>query len=170
MNGEDFGLHPFTLTRGKEEKMDHSTRQELAVNYFSSGYNCCQSLVLAFADLLPANREMLSKIACSFGGGMGRLREVCGAVSGMGFVLGSMYGYDDPKDIKSKTEHYERIQEVSRRFEEKNGTIVCRELLGLNVKHDNPTPAQRTDAYMKKRPCKELVGCAAEILEEYLGK
>lgn len=146
------------------------SRKEIAMDYFAEGYNCAQSVTLAFSDILKEDKTSLAKMSSSFGGGFGRMREICGAVSGMGFVLGSMYGYDDPKDIKSKTEHYERIQEVSRRFEEKNGTIVCRELLGLNVKHDNPTPAQRTDAYMKKRPCKELVGCAAEILEEYLGK
>ena len=170
MNGEDFGLHPFTLIRGKEEKMDHSTRQELAVNYFSSGYNCCQSLVLAFADLLPANREMLSKIACSFGGGMGRLREVCGAVSGMFFVIGLLYGYSDPETGPRKAEHYARIQDLAHQFEEKNGSIICRELLGLACKHDSSVPAERTAEYYRKRPCKNLVGDAAEILDRYISE
>lgn len=143
-------------------------RRELAMDYFKKGYNCAQSVVLAFEDTVSIDKNELTKLASSFGAGMGRLREVCGAVSGMFMVAGLLYGYDDPNDAKGKEEHYERIQELAKKFEEKNGTIVCRNLLGLNVQHDSPKPEARTNEYYKKRPCAELVGDAAEILEEYI--
>ncbi len=143
-------------------------RKEIAMEYFAEGYNCAQAVALAFADLLPMEKDTLALLTSSFGGGMGRLREVCGAVSGMFAVAGLLYGYDDPKASTEKAAHYARLQEMAKEFTEENGSIVCRELLGLTVKHDAPTPEARTDAYYKKRPCKELVGCAAEILEKYL--
>lgn len=145
------------------------SRKEIAMEYFDSGYNCAQSVTLAFADLLEEDEKTLARLSASFGGGFGRMREICGAVSGMGFVLGSLYGYDDPKDAENKKALYERIQGVAREFEEENGTIVCRELLRLDVRHDDPTPEARTETYKKARPCKELVGSAAEILDNYLG-
>lgn len=144
------------------------TRRESAMENFKKGYNCSQSIVLAFEDLLPIDSKQLSKMASSFGGGMGRLREVCGSVSGMFMVAGLLYGYDGPETGEVKAEHYARIQELAHRFEEKHGTIICREMLGLNVKHDNPTPEARTQEYYKKRPCGEIIGDAAEILEEYI--
>ena len=119
---------------------------------------------------------------------MGRLREVCGAVSGMFMVIGLLYGYSDPMDNSAKAEQYAKVQELARRFEEKNGSIVCRELLGLSAervedrsegkskdksaamprKYDSPVPEVRDAAYYAKRPCPEIVGCAAEILEEFI--
>ena len=144
------------------------SRKEIAMDYFDEGYNCAQAVTLAFADLMDGDKEMLAKLSGSFGGGFGRMREICGAVSGMGFVLGGIYGYNDPKDAEGKKKHYERIQEAARAYEEENGSIVCRELLGLSVKHDEPEPEARTAAYYKKRPCRELVGCAAQILDEYI--
>ena len=99
---------------------------------------------------------------------MGRLREVCGSVSGMFLTVGVLYGYDDPKAKEEKAEHYARIQELAAAFEKANGSIVCRELLGLTVKKEAPIPQERTAEYYKKRPCKELVGMAAEILEKYI--
>lgn len=99
---------------------------------------------------------------------MGRLREVCGSVSGMFLAAGLLYGYDGPETGKVKAEHYARIQELAHAFEERNGSIVCRELLGLKVKHDESTPSARTADYYRKRPCKELIGMSAEILEEYI--
>ncbi len=144
------------------------TRREMAMANFMKGYNCSQSVVLAFADMLPVKESELLKMASSFGGGMGRLREVCGAVSGMFIVIGLLYGYDGPETGPVKAEHYKRVQELARRFEEKHGSIVCRELLGLNVKREAPTPEARTKEYYKKRPCPEIIGDAAEILEEYI--
>lgn len=144
------------------------TRRELAMDYFYQGYNCSQALVLAFKDKLNVDEESLAKLACSFGGGMGRLREVCGSVSGMFMVIGLMYGYSTPEKGDVKAEHYSRIQELASRFEKEHGSIVCRELLGLSVKHDTPTPDARTKEYYAKRPCPEIIGSAAQILEQYL--
>ena len=146
------------------------TRREAAMENFKKGYNCSQSIVLAFEDLLPVDAATMSRLASSFGGGMGRLREVCGSVSGMFMVAGLLYGYDGPETGQVKADHYARIQELARRFEEKHGTIVCREMLGLSVKHDVPVPEARTEAYYKKRPCAEIIGDAAEILEQYINE
>ena len=144
------------------------TYREAATANFMKGYNCSQSVVLAFADILPIDKADLSRLSSSFGGGMGRLREVCGSVSGMFMVVGLLYGYDGPETGQIKAEHYARIQELAHRFEEKHGSIVCRELLGLGIRHDAPLPEARTAEYYKKRPCPEIVGDAAEILEQYI--
>ena len=146
------------------------TRREAAMANFMKGYNCSQSVVLAFADMLNIDEATLSKISCSFGGGMGRLREVCGSVSGMFMVAGLLYGYDGPETGQVKADHYARIQELAKRFEEKHGSIVCRELLGLSVRHDIPVPEARTSEYYKKRPCPEIIGDAAEILEQFINE
>lgn len=139
--------------------------------FFTEGYNCSQAVLMAFAEELGISLSMAAKIASSFGGGMGRLREVCGAVSGMFMTAGLLCGYDDPKDHSEKTAHYKRVQELAAEFRKKNGSIICRELLGLNqtgVSHHEPE--KRTESYYKKRPCKELVGDAAEIAARYLMK
>ena len=146
------------------------TRKERAMALFESGYNCSQSVILAFSDLVGIDEKTLARIGSSFGGGMGRLREVCGAVTGMFMITGLLYGYDDAGEGTEKAEHYARIQDLAARFSEKTGTIICRELLGLDKKAESPTPEKRTAEYYKKRPCKELVGLAAEILEEYIEK
>lgn len=150
------------------ERGQKMTKKELAMDCFSQGYNCTQSVVLAYKEYFDMDQDTLMRIAGSFGGGMGRLREVCGAMSGIAFVLGQLYGYSDPKAKAEKNDHYARIQLLAKQFEEKNGSIVCRELLGLNVKHDVPVAAERTAEYYKKRPCKEIVGIAAELLEKYI--
>lgn len=144
------------------------TRREKAMQNFYEGYNCTQSVVLAFEDMITMDRQQLLAMASPFGGGMGRLREVCGSVSGMFIVLGQLYGYSDPKAKEEKAELYGRVQELAAAFEEKNKSIVCRELLGLDVKKQEPVPEARTDEYYKKRPCPELIGMAAEILESYI--
>ena len=144
------------------------TRREKAMANFKKGYNCSQSIILAYQDMIPIDKSILSKMASSFGGGMGRLREVCGSVSGMFLIAGVLYGYDEPETGQVKAEHYARIQELARRFEEKHGSIICREMLGLSVKHDVPVPEARTSEYYKKRPCAEIIGDAAEILEQYI--
>ena len=143
-------------------------REEIAMEYFKTGYNCSQAVVLAYKDLLNLDEETLLKLASSFGGGLGRLREVCGCVSGMAIVAGLLYGYSDPKATTPKADHYELIQKLAKAYEEKNGSIVCRELLNLSQKHDSPTPEARTNEYYKKRPCVELVGMAVSILDEMI--
>ena len=145
------------------------TRKEKAMAYFRQGYNCAQAVVLAFADLTDMDEATLSRMSCSFGGGMGRLREVCGTVTGMFLVTGLLRGYDGAETGEVKAAHYARIQALAKEFERQNGSIVCRELLALRQKHrDDPKPEARTEAYYAGRPCAELVGSAAEILENYL--
>ena len=144
------------------------TRREAAIENFKQGYNCSQAVVLAFADLLPVDKDTLMKLSSSFGGGMGRLREVCGSVSGMFIVTGLLFGYETPETGEVKAEHYARIQALAAEFEKKHGSIVCRELLGLSSKHDAPTPTPRTPDFYAKRPCGEIIGDAAEILDRFL--
>lgn len=146
------------------------TRKEKAMQSFLDGYNCSQCMMLAFEDYLTIDLDTALKIASPFGGGMGRLREVCGSVSGMFMVLGFIKGYNEPGDYEGKKELYEHIQELARRYEEANGSIICRELLGLSVQKDEATPEKRTDEYYKKRPCAAKIGSAAEILEAYLNE
>ena len=143
------------------------TRKELAMKYFEEGYNCSQAVVLAFKDLL-SNSEELVKISAPFGGGMARMRETCGAVSGMILVMGNLYGYNTPETGEKKHELYENTQVLLRKFEEKYGSLTCRTLRGLTQKHDDSTPTNRDHEFYKIRPCSELVGGAAEILDEYL--
>lgn len=142
-------------------------RREIAEANFENGYNCSQAVVLAFSDMVNVEPEILAKLASSFGGGMGRLREVCGAVSGMFMVIGLLFGYENETG-EVKAEHYERVQELARQFEKETGSIVCRDLLGISVKKESPIPEERTPEYYKKRPCKELVGIATEILENFI--
>ena len=144
------------------------SKGDLADEYFSQGYNCSQAVLLAFTEECEIDEKMALKISSSFGGGMGRLREVCGAVTGMFMVAGMLYGYTDPKDQVSKTEHYKRIQFLANEFDTKNHSIICRELLGLGKGKDSPVPELRTAEYYKKRPCVELVGMAASIMEKYI--
>ena len=143
------------------------TRREAAMANFMKGYNCSQSIALAFADLVPMDESTLLKMASSFGGGMGRLREVCGSVSGMFMTAGLIYGVKD-SDAKAKGELYKKIQELANRFKSQNGSIICRELLEGVTSSNTPIPSARTDEYYKKRPCVELVGDAVEILEQFI--
>ena len=139
-----------------------------AENLFLQGYNCSQAVFAAFSDDVGLDFETALKLSSSFGGGMGRLREVCGAVSAMFMIAGIKYGYSDPKNSAAKAEHYERIQLLAAKFKEKNGSIICRELLGLPEGKDNPVPEARTESYYQKRPCAELVKSAAKIIYDYL--
>ena len=144
------------------------TKEEKAKAFFKEGYNCAQAVSLAFADDLKIDKNTVIKLTSSFGGGMGRLREVCGAVSGMFMVAGLFWGYTDPDDHRTKTEHYQRIQKLANQFKEIHGSIICRDLLGLTEKPDRPIPDKRTTDYYRKRPCVQLVGDAARILEEMI--
>ena len=149
--------------------LEHSVYGQKAMQLFKEGYNCSQAVVLAFEDLYDMDRETAAKFSSAFGGGLSRLREVCGSVSGMCMVAGLLYGYADPKDKEAKTEHYKRIQELAGEFAKKNRSIVCRELLGLAPgTKQTYVPEDRTEEYYKKRPCMELVGTAAAILETYI--
>ncbi len=154
----------------KEEYIKNSKYAQKAMSLFREGYNCSQSVFLAFSDRYHLDRETALAISSSFGGGMGRLREVCGTVSGMFMTAGVLYGYTSSTDTEAKGKHYERIQELAKQFESFNHSIICRELLGLDRKRDNAVPSERTEEYYHKRPCVELVGIAAAIMEEYIKK
>ena len=150
-------------------KMTQTKSQEARRLFIEEKYNCAQAVACAFCAELGLEQEKARALVSCFGGGMGRLREVCGAVSGALFVLGAAGGDYDPADRAAKAAQYERVQEFARRFCGKNGSIVCRELLGLRSgQTDAPVPAERTGAYYAGRPCAELVACAAEILQEML--
>lgn len=138
-----------------------------AQELFKEGYNCAQAVFGAFADETGLDFETALKLSSSFGGGMGRMREVCGAVSAMFMIAGLKYGYASPTDSEAKTEHYKRIQELAKKFKDKHGTIICRELLGVDA-DDNPIPSARTPDYYASRPCEKLVKDAAEIIGEYI--
>lgn len=145
------------------------TRPEKAKQLFTSGYNCSQAVVGAFIDDFAIDFDTAMKLSSSFGGGMGRMREVCGAVSGAFMIAGLKCGYCDPCDKAAKSAHYALIQKIAADFKQQNGSIICRELLegvGCNGKCQGSVPEDRTAAYYKKRPCAELVYIAAKIVED----
>lgn len=137
------------------------TRKEAAIANFEAGYNCSQAVLLAFDDLTGVDRETLAKMASSFGGGIGKLREVCGTVSGMCMAAGLIFGYTAPDDPKAKAAHYDKIHALGEEFRAKNGALTCSELLEL---YKNSGKDHRTGH------CREMVGDAAEILEKYLAE
>ena len=143
-------------------------RAQKAKENFLQGYNCSQAVVLAFSDLTGLDESTSLKLASSFGGGIGRMRQTCGTLLGAFIVLGALYGYDDPRAVQEKNAHYARVQEIASIFREQNGSIICRELLGAMGKDTSPSAEIRSAEYYKKRPCPELCYCAAKALEEYI--
>lgn len=147
------------------------THEEKALRYFTDGANCAQAVVMAYAEDLGMDEKTAARLASSFGGGIGRLREVCGAVSGMMMVYGFLRGYDDLKDPDLKKAHYANVQALANKFREENGSIVCRELLALHENEQNdPTPTPRDAKFFHSRPCMGFVQCAARLLDEALIK
>ena len=142
--------------------MDH---KEKARELFLKGYNCAQSVFAAFCDETGLDEETALKLSSSFGAGMGRMREVCGACSGMFMVCGMLYGYADSDNDKLKAEHYALIQKMASQFKERHKTVVCRELLSGLKTDTSPVPEARTEAYYKARPCLKFVETAAEITD-----
>lgn len=141
------------------------------------GYNCCQAVVLAYNDLFGIDDETAASMSSGFGGGMGRMREVCGSVSGMVMLAGLIAPAKDPSVKVDRTRNYALVQEMADSFKEINGSIVCRELLGLvpigsgNASgKESPEPSDRTAEYYKKRPCEELVGISARIVGEKIAE
>lgn len=141
---------------------------EKAASLFRDGYNCAQAAILAFADESGLDEKTLCRLASSFGGGMGRMREVCGSVSGMLMILGLIKGYDSPSDRDGKAETYRVVQELAEAFKEVHGSIVCREILKKPNGKDHYQPAERTKQYYDERPCEHCVKTAANILENFL--
>lgn len=137
------------------------TKGELAKQFFEGGKNCSQAVALAFCEEMRIDEETVARQTVGFGGGMGRMREVCGTVSGMTYVISNLFG------DRSKGEVYEIVQSAAEKFKEENGSIICRELLGLSTaEKQSPVPEARTEQYYKKRPCAELCKIAADILDE----
>lgn len=141
------------------------------------GYNCCQAVVLAYNDIFSIDDATAAALSSGFGGGMGRMREVCGSVSGMVLIAGLLKPATDPSDKNARTENYALVQEVAAEFKALNGSIICKDLLSLtscnapagNGFHgipESPVPSDRTPEYYKKRPCEELVGISARIIGE----
>lgn len=147
-------------------KVNPQERAEQAREYFTSGYNCAQSVFLAYRDITGIDEVLAATISAPFGGGMGRLREVCGAVSGMTMVAGFIAPNSQPNDNENKKNCYATVQALAEEFRAENGSIVCRELLGLAQQKDEPTPSPRTGEYYKRRPCAEYVAIAARIVGE----
>lgn len=143
--------------------MDHGMK---AMELFVDGYNCAQAVAVAFCDVTGLDEKATAKMVSPYGGGMGRLREVCGAVSGMLFVLGYLYGYDNADADETKKELYARVQGLAGQFREKCGSIICRELLDNPPSDPNPSP--RTAQYYKDRPCAILVKTAAELMDDFI--
>ncbi len=139
-----------------------------ACKNFEEGYNCAQSVLLAFSDVIGMDKETILKLSSSFGGGMGRLREVCGAVSSIFMIAGILKGYTSPNNDEIKGNHYALIQELAKDFKSKCGSIICRELLGLPDGADSPIPSKRTEEYYQERPCENCIKVAAEIIEDKL--
>ena len=145
--------------------MDHGTK---AAELFLNGYNCAQSVAVAFCDVTGLDEKFAARMVSSFGGGMGRIREVCGAVSGMFFVLGLLYGYDTPGDDVSKKRLYTDVQALAAKFREQCGSIVCREILKNPPTDPNPSP--RTAEYYKVRPCARMVLVAGQLMDEFIAE
>ena len=140
---------------------------EKACALFRQGYNCSQAVLGAFADDLNLDRDVAMKLACSFGGGIGRMREVCGAVSGMMMVCGILHGYSTPETGAVKAEHYRLVQEMAHEFRSQTDSLICRDLLG-GTASTLPTPTARTNEFYAQRPCERLIFLAASIAEKHM--
>lgn len=152
------------------ENFDIEERARKAKQNFLDGYNCCQSVMLAFSDVFEADELTLSTIASGFGGGLARMREVCGTVSAIGMAAGFISPAVHPKNMEERTANYALVQELAGEFRKENGSIICAELLGLRPKKEieSPAPSERTEEYYRKRPCPELVACSARIIARKL--
>ena len=137
---------------------------QIAVENFATGMNCCQAVVLAFKDEIGFDEITLKKLSIGFGGGLGRQRLTCGAVSGMCMVISTL-----KSDGVNKLAIYKIIQDACAEFKEYTGSLICGELLdALSASDTSPVPEERTAAYYKKRPCSEMCRIAAEIAEKYI--
>ena len=146
--------------------MDHAYK---AGELFLSGSNCAQAVIVAFSDVTGMDEKTSARISSAFGGGMGRMREVCGAVSGMLMVLSLLYGYEEPGENDcNKKALYKEVQDLAGKFREEVGSIVCREILKNPPTDPNPSP--RTAEFYKKRPCARMVMTAARLLDEYIAE
>ena len=152
-------------------KQEADERVQLAVECFMQGYGCCQSVICAFADIYGIDSTTAKKIGAGFGGGVGRMRMMCGAVSGIVTLVGLDCGQTEGSDREGKAACYKVVQDLLGVFKQRNGSVICAELLGLNgcpVVKNTYIPDQRNSEYYKKRPCAQKVESAARVFAEYL--
>lgn len=146
-------------------------RDRMARAFFRDGYNCCQSVLLAFEDVIGLSREEIATLGSGFGGGMGRLREVCGAMSAMTFMAGVLRPAADPGNLDGRTANYALVQKFAERFRAEHGSIVCRDILQIRADHkEPPVPSVRTAEWYTKRPCERIIGSAARIIAEEMSE
>ncbi|MCD8024864.1 MAG: C-GCAxxG-C-C family protein [Candidatus Gastranaerophilales bacterium] len=143
-------------------------KDKIAGELFCNGYNCAQSVFCAYCEDFGIDFKQGAKLASSFGGGMGRLREVCGAVCAMFMIAGLKFGYDNNNDGEIKNLHYELIRKLAEEFKKKHGSIICKDL--LNGAESGGVPEKRDDGYYKKRPCQKYVETAAKIIQKEIEK
>lgn len=144
------------------------SRGDIAYENFLKGYNCTQAVTVAFSDIFGLNEEKLARISGGFGGGVGRMREVCGTFLGVVMVLSEVYGYSEPKNLEVKKALYEKIRTAAEEFRRDNKSIICRELLGLEKAEASAEPEARTPEYYKKRPCPMLCKYASDLAERMI--
>ncbi len=157
-----------TSTSTSSMNIDIDQRRQCAVNNFKAGYNCAQSVFLAYSDLFEIDNKLAKQISAPFGGGIGRLGEVCGALSGAFMAIGLHYPADDHNDKAAKSANYKAVQRVAAPFKEKFGTIICRDLLDAKRQKFEPNPADPNSEFLAKRPCARFVAEAAEIVGKEL--
>lgn len=145
-------------------------RVSIATAYFKQGYNCSQAVFMAYSDLYDIDTETAAKLATSFGGGMGRLREVCGAVSGMFLVLGIHYPFTDTKNKVAKNTNYAAVQRTAEKFKAEKGSYICADLLKIKRKAQSPESSERNEEYYRLRPCEQCVAVAARIVGDEIAE
>ncbi len=152
-------------------ELEIEERVQRAQELFRQGFNCAQAVFASCADLFDIRDEALAlRMAASFGGGIGRMRQTCGAACGMFMLEGLHSGSAVAGDQEGKAANYERVQQLAAAFKRQNGSLVCAELLAGTVAapSDGPKPEERTEAYYKKRPCVKMVDSAVRIFLENL--
>ena len=149
-------------------EQDIVKRAERAKELFRQGFNCSQAVVAACADIYDMDEQTALRVAASFGGGIGRMRQTCGAACGMFLLAGLENGSAIPGDAEGKKNNYAFVQDLAAKFKNKNGSIICSELLGIAPRPQEPTPEARTEAYYQKRPCVDMVASAVKIYLESL--
>ena len=156
------------MVHGKSVNSKFSQRSLKAQELFTEGFNCAQSVVAAWADAYGLDKDMALRLSSSFGGGMGRMRQTCGAACGLFMLAGLETGSVSGPDRAQKAANYALVQKLAAQFREEMGSLNCGELLGLSKPEGTSMPAERTPEYYKKRPCKEIVARASEIFARYL--
>lgn len=156
------------MAEGRQKLIDE--RVQKAIDLFEGGYNCSQAVVLAYCDLFDVDFETAAKLSSSFGGGMGRLREVCGAVTGMFALIGLKYPAADPSDAAARSANYGKVQELAAQFKSEMGSYICADLLKIRREPQEPVPSERTRLYYNLRPCTRCVATAARIFGEEISK